>query len=294
MKVSIVISTFNRRNDLEHCIESLVDMECKPHEIIVVDSSSNDGTQELKDCYPIKYLSIEQKNREVARNIGIDAATGDIIAFFDDDVVVDRKWLSQILKLYSNHEVGGVGGRAIELSGLPFSNTSEVGKVRLNGVVISNFDVSFDKPLEVDFLPGCNMSFRRDVLLEVQGWDENFGGNCYRDDTDLCLRVRKLGYKLIYQPNGLVRHKRRGKHVKFREWAYWYFKNTSYFYFKNIFTEAPGYLPLFILRQILPPRVYLWEANVQIKPDILLPFTAFKGLLDGLRFYKRTNAVQIH
>ncbi len=283
-----MIATYNRCNDVVECINSLLKMKVRPHEIIVVDSHSSDGTERLQDVYSIKYIPIRHRSRQVARNVGITAAQGEIVAFLDDDVVVDEDWLGTALRPYSDSIVGGVGGRVIPYDepkgAFCFGKHSEVGKIRKDGIVLGNFHVITPTQVEVDTLQGCNMTFRRELLLKANGFDENFRGNCFRDDTDLCIRVRNLDCRLIYQPEALVWHKYRGR-VANRDWVYWYTRNNTYFYLKNIFPRARSYLPLFLARQFFPPRDYVRESGVKVEINAATPSAAIKGLADGLSLY---------
>jgi len=288
LKASVLIPTYNRRNDLEECVKSLLSMNFKPYEIIVVDSHSTDGTEELQEIYTMRYVRIEQRNRQTARNVGVSKAEGDVIAFLDDDVVVSQNWLKNLLKPYKDPNVGGVGGRTIPYGQPPSFcvkiRLSGVGKVHNDGLVLSNFDTPLHQPLEVDCLPGCNMSFKKDALASVNGFDENFEGNCFRDDTDLCLRIRKLGYRLIFQPKSIVWHKRKGRKID-EHWIYWYVRNNTYFYLKNIFPAKKRYLPMFFFRQMFPPKEYVQKSEVKVKPTVTLPLLTLKGFVNGLCTY---------
>jgi len=263
-------------------------MEVKPYEIIVVDSCSSDDTAKLQHKYPIRYLRIKERCRQRARNLGISVARGDVIAFLDDDVVVDKCWLKHLLETYNHDSVGGVGGRVIPYGEgrdyyVPIKHY-EVGVVKKDGLVLGNFDTPLPEPIEVDHLVGCNMSFRRELLLAVGGFDENFKGNCFRDDTDLCLRIKRLGYKLVYQPKALVWHKFRGKKVS-NEWVYWYVRNNTYFYMKNVFPNAKLYLPVFLIRQFFPPKDYVQKSGIKADFNIALPWLAIMGTIEGFKTY---------
>ena len=289
LKVSVIIATYNRCKDLQECLDSLFNMADKPYEIIVVDSCSTDGTEKVKDCYPIKFISIQEKNRQKARNVGISVTRGNVVVFLDDDVVVDRKWSKYLIKPYEDSRVGGVGGRVITY-GKPKDyyikvKNRVVGKVFDNGLVLGNFDTPLQYPTKVDSLIGCNMSFRRDLLLKAGGFDENFKGNCFRDDTDICLRVRKLGYKLIYQPKALAWHKFKGKTIN-HEWIYWYVRNHTYFYLKNVFPQSRAKLPIFLYRTFFPPRDYVLKSGVKVKFGLGALAFAFKGLLHGAKAWQ--------
>jgi len=292
-KVSVIIPTYNRCKDLYECLVSVFAFRDKPYEVIVVDSGSVDETGKLEACFPIRFVSIEERNRERARNLGVSMASGDIIAFLDDDVVVCEEWLSQIVKPYENCNVGGVGGRVIPYGASPKFfvrlDRDDIGRVFDSGLVIGNFDLPSENLIEVDSFIGCNMSFRRELLLKVGGFDENFGGTGYRDDTDLCLRVRKLGYKLMYDSQALVWHKFRGKQVG-GVWSYWYVRNQVYFYFKNLFAEHRLGFPVFLYHTFLPPRNYVSKSGIKLKMESTLILNVFKGLLDGYKTWKGFSA----
>jgi GT2 family glycosyltransferase len=286
--VSIVIATYNRCQDLKECLRTVFDLETKPLEVIVVDSNSADDTAKAKDWFPIKYASTRERNREHARNLGISMAKGDIVAFLDDDVIVSREWLSHLVEPYSDGRVGGVGGRVIPYgaSGRAYARTGrrEIGKVFRSGLVIGNFDFPSENPVEVDSFIGCNMSFRRELLLRVGGFDEKYVGTGYRDDTDLCVRIRRLGNKLLYQPKALVQHKFRGKRID-SNWVYWYVRNHTYFYLKNIFAQYRVGLPLFLYHMFFPPRDYVLKSGVKLKIEPRLVLSALRGFCDGCRAF---------
>lgn len=285
MDLSIVIATYNRCDNLEDCILSLLRMNEKPLEIIVVDSSSTDNTSKLAEIYPMRYISIPEKNRQRARNIGLSQSRGDVIAFLDDDVVVDENWSTNILISYSHRNIGGVGGRVIpygtSTSYFVRTKNKEVGKIHTDGLILGNFDISLPTLKEVDHLPGCNMSFRKDLLMKIGGFDENFMGNSFRDDTDLSLRIKRIGYRLVYQSNALVWHKFMGRVVD-EKWAYWYMRNSIYFYFKNIMPPIGFYFPQFLLRLVLLPQEHVKKSQVRVTPNLPLILASVRGIVEGL------------
>jgi len=294
-RISVVIPTYNRYEDLYECLHSIFALKVKPYEVIVVDSNSMDETGKLKDCFPIKFVSIKERSRQHARNLGISMASGDIIAFLDDDVVVCEEWLNQIVKPYVNDSVGGVGGRVIAYG---TSNKfyvkigrGNVGRIFSNGLVIGNFDLPSRNLIAVDSFIGCNMSFGRELLLKVGGFDENYAGTGYRDDTDLCIRIRRLGYKLVYNPKALVYHKFRGKRVS-GKWSYWYVRNHVYFYFKNLFAQNRLSFPMFLYYMFMPPRDYVLKSEVKLKIEPMLVLNVLKGLFDGYKTWQKSMQVK--
>lgn len=288
----MVIATYNRCEDLRECLHSIFDLQVRPYEVIVVDSNSMDSTAELKDCFPIKFVSVSERNRQYARNLGIAISSGDAVAFLDDDVVVCKEWLDEITKAYVNENIGGVGGRVIPY-GASLSHVktrrNDIGRVFSNGLVLGNFDFPADSLVEVDSFIGCNMSFKRTSLLKIGGFDENYKGTGYRDDTDLCIRVSRLGYKLMFNSKALVWHKFKGKQVS-AKWSYWYVRNHVYFYFKNLFALYKLGFPLFLYYMFMPPRDYVLKSGVKIRIEPMLMLNVFNGLADGYRMWRESRA----
>jgi len=291
-KLSIVIATYNRYKDLVECLISLFKMDYQPFEIIIVDSRSTDETETVEKNYPVRYISIKEKNRQRARNVGSRLAEGNVVAFLDDDVLVHRKWSKHLLAAYKHPQIGGVGGRVIPY-GMPESHyqkvrKDDVGKIFKTGLVTGNYDIPLESPVEVDSLLGCNMSFRKDVMRKVGGFDENFSGNCFRDDTDYCVQTRKHSYKLIYQPKALVWHKFKGKTTS-PQWVYWYTRNNTYFYFKDVFSQSRLRFALFFYRMFFPPRDYVLKSGIKVKLKLTTFALALKGIMDGINVYRTTR-----
>jgi len=286
LKLSVVIVTYNRCNDLKECIDSIFGMKELPHEVIIVNSFSNDGTDKLVRGYPVKYIRIPERSMVRARNVGLRRATGDIVAYIDDDVVVSRNWSIHILESYKSENIGGVGGRVIPYNinreSRLFANKYEIGKVLDNGIVFGNFDILTSTPMDVDTLIGCNMSFRRKLLMRIGGFDEKFKGNCFREDTDICIRLKRLGYRLIYNPKALVWHKFRGKNLK-SSWYYWTVYNQTYFFFKNF--RPITMRKLFAFLYALFPYShydYVKKSGVTFKLNPLTITYALLGLISGI------------
>jgi GT2 family glycosyltransferase len=289
-RVSVVIATYSRYTDLQECLQSVFDLRVPPYEVIVVDSDSQDGTEKLRHSFPIKFMSIRDRNSARARNLGISIADGEVVAFLDDDVVVDKDWVNQITRPYVNDRVGGVGGRVIpygtHAKSYVETGKNDVGRVFSNGLVIGNFDLPSKYLIKVDSFIGCNMSFRRKLLVKAGGFDENYAGTSYRDDTDLCIRIHRLGYALVYDSKALVWHKYRGKRVS-GDWSYWYVRNHVYFYLKNLFAEDRLKFPMFLYSMLMPPRDYVLKSGTKIKVEPKLVLNVFKGLYDGYKIWRR-------
>lgn len=258
MKASIIIPTLNRKKELAECLESIFgcSQQSSLLEVIVIDNNSTDGTWEFLREYAAKVpklrcIQINERNAIRARNLGFSLASGDIVIHIDDDIVVDREWLRCLTTAYIDESVGGVGGRLLNSGQISkVKSMNIVGRIAPWGQFFTNFDAQL--PREVEFLHGSNASFRRDLVVKVKGLDPSYKTN-WRDDTDLCVRIRNLGYKLLFQPAALVWHKCEGSSMRFSSGnkVYGHFWNREYFYYKNIFTlKNFQWSPIFALSEV--------------------------------------------
>lgn len=210
--VSIIIITRNRPFLLQHCLQRVTALAYPHKEIIVVDSSTNDESQLILRQFPEVIgtrLARRRNNMPQARNEGIAVSTGEIIAFIDDDSMIRPGWLTALLEAYHDEQVGAAGGRIIRRPE-PYSDQRS-GTPRLqvqpSGIVVAkDIDLPSRGRIEVDHLIGCNMSFRRKALEQVGGFDANYTLTNLREETDLCIRVKKAGWRIIYDPAIAVVH----------------------------------------------------------------------------------------
>jgi GT2 family glycosyltransferase len=211
-KVSIIIVTCDRPFLVKSCIERVLQQPYPHKEVIVVDSSSNDKTEQVMTAFPdVISLRIrgQRDNRPQAKNEGMTAVTGDIVAFIDDDSMVHPGWLAALLDAYQDRTVGGVGGRVIQMPE-PYCDQDSGSPrlfVRPSGRVIGkDTGLESKEVVEVDHLIGCNMSFRREALEQVGGFDTNYTLTSFREETDLCIRVQRVGWRILFVPSMAVTH----------------------------------------------------------------------------------------
>ncbi len=245
--VSVVVATSNRTRLLASLLESISSQRFRDFEVVLVeDSGSPERGREVAEMVRgfsgrlrIRLL-VNPRRLGIPRSLnrGVRASRGRIIAFTDDDCVVDELWLEKLTRWYSDPSVGGVGGRVVptaereaEWASQPRPYPDLVGRVLWDGTVVSNFDLDRG-PLLVDCLPGANMSFRRELVVGAGYFSPVYGGNAYRFETDLALRVRRMGFKIIFDPQAVVYHRRApvgGARVDVYEWNYWYGRNHTIF-----------------------------------------------------------------
>ncbi|QBD81752.1 glycosyltransferase family 2 protein [Ktedonosporobacter rubrisoli] len=210
--VSIVIITCNRAFLLRHCLERVLAQPYPYKEIIVVDSSRGEESAQIVAGYPeLLYVHLwgQRNNMPQARNKGIELSSGDIIAFIDDDSMVQPGWLETLLSVYEDKTVGAAGGRIITMPE-PYSE-QKAGPPQLiisptGNVLARDTGLVSEAVLEIDHLVGCNMSFRRTVLEQVGGFDPTYTLTNLREETDLCVRVKRAGWRIIFHPAMAVLH----------------------------------------------------------------------------------------
>jgi hypothetical protein len=247
LTVSVVINTYNRAASLDATLRSLRRLNYPSFEVIVVNGPSTDNTMEVLRSHAasIRVGTCSDRNLSVSRNVGIDMARGDLVAFLDDDAVPDENWLNDAVDACDSEEVGGVGGFVYDHTGYNLQYRYSVS----NRLGTASWDVAEPKTefcypgcLEFPYLQGTNAIFRRSALLEIGGFDEEF--NYYLDETDVCLRLVDAGYLLKQLSNAFVYHRFLPSHIRSenRVVTSWHpiIKNKVYFSLVNAPSEIPA------------------------------------------------------
>jgi len=240
IEISLVVPTYNRGLLLVDTLEGI----CRcigEYEIIVVDQSLEELPEILAavETRPeIRYFRISEIGLPNARNFGISKARGEIILFCDDDVIPSAGLVAAHLKNYRDQGIGGIAGRVLPKNGRTISKANgPVGRIsQWTGNQVDRFDSTIRA--EVDHAQGCNMSFRRKVLEKIGGFDTRFGGSAFLEETDVCLRVKRAGYRIIFDPEAELIHLKEqsgGCRPKNEEhWYYWYGHNYMLLFLKNL------------------------------------------------------------
>jgi GT2 family glycosyltransferase len=207
---TIVITTYNRRRPLVTCLDALLAQAGDvPHEVIVVDDGSTDGTAaylaEHVQAGRLRHLRQPNAGWPAARNRGWRVARGDVIAFLDDDCVPAPTYLAALAAAWTRWpDATGIGGRVTAQPGANYA-----GRLRAAGHIAgfealnAPYGTRVDAPGPVDFCYGGNRSLRRDVLEELGGFDESLR---YFDDWDLDWRLHQADHRLWYDPAIVVAH----------------------------------------------------------------------------------------
>jgi GT2 family glycosyltransferase len=211
MTVTVIVVTLNRPDCVRRCLNCLLAQQPQPEQIIVVDASADDLTRTATAEFPgVLYLHNDNGfgRMTASRNIGLKRAIGEMIAFVDDDAFARTGWLANLLATYDQENVGAVGGRACNgVAGEESFGVADIGQLKSNGTLIGNFAADSHKVIDVDHVMGCNMSFRRQTLAALGGFREDYPGiSGVREDSDMCVRVRQLGQRVLFNPAAIVDH----------------------------------------------------------------------------------------
>lgn len=222
-KVSVVVASYNGARTLKPCLESLQQLHYPDYEIVLVDDGSKDETQKIVEevqrraqggapCPPIANIRHEKNfGLSVARNTGIAAATGEIVAFTDSDCRADEDWLYYLAGSLEGSEFVGMGGPNL----LPPEDSRVATAVMVSPGGPAHVMVT-DR--EAEHIPGCNMAFYKRALEGIGGFDPIF--TKAGDDVDVCWRVQQTGCKIGFSPSAFVWHYRRstmGAYLKQQE-----------------------------------------------------------------------------
>lgn len=200
-KISVVVCAYNEERVLGSCLASLAALSYPDLEVIVCDDGSTDRTLEAARRFPFRILELPHGGLSRARNAGIAAATGSLVAFLDADATCHSEWPYHLALSLEEDNVVATGGPNLDSAS--------------TGLVERAVALSPGVPLQVliaddraEHVPGCNMAFSKDVLLAMDGFDPIF--TAAGDDVDMCWRILDAGREIGFSPAAQVRHRRRG------------------------------------------------------------------------------------
>ena len=199
-RITVVCCSHNGSSTIRDTMEGLKALLYPDLEVVVVNDGSTDETPAIVADYDVRLIHTEQGGLSHARNIGWKEASGEIIAYIDDDAYPDVHWLHYLAWTFMHTDYVGVGGPNIAPSGdgriADCVANSPGGPVH---VLISD--------IEAEHIPGCNMAFRRNALAKIDGFDHRF--RTAGDDVDVCWRLQHNGGRLGFHAGAMNWHHRR-------------------------------------------------------------------------------------
>lgn len=208
--LTAVIITRHRPEPLRNCLQSLETFRERGLQVIVVDNSDDDATTQMVKQFPwITYerMAHSQNFQTATRNRGLQRASAPIVAYLDDDVTVKPTWFDACREGFRQDNVGGLAGRVLdpEVEGRDYHRDAPICRILPNGELTDNLECDPGKIVEVDHARGCNFAMLRDAALKAGAFDEYLMGYGFQD-LDLLLRIRRLGYRILFHPRMEVYH----------------------------------------------------------------------------------------
>jgi len=225
MKLSIIIVSWNVEEDLVNCLKSVEkNKPCEEFEIIVVDNASTDGSVDtIKSSFPDVKIIANSGNLgfSAANNRAIKIAKGKYIFLLNPDTIVYQSSLDTLIAYLDDHaDVGACGPKFLDADGKAHSSVGyaptfrallygrtflrSLGIFRRSHKKLTDRKFDYDKSGDAEQLSGAALMVRRSVMEEIGSMDENFF--MYYEDVDLCLRIRKAGFKMVYVPESIITH----------------------------------------------------------------------------------------
>ncbi|MBM1555436.1 glycosyltransferase [Sulfitobacter mediterraneus] len=206
---SVVIVSRGRAEALKRCLIGVSQLQYDPFEVVVVADPAGIAAMQGVPCAGhVKQVPFDEANISSARNLGVTHAAGEIIVFIDDDAVPEPQWLLHLLAPFDHPEVAATGGFVRGRNGISFQ-----WKARGVGPLGDAFDLDVNPEQATILHPaqgqaikteGTNMAFRRDVLVDLGGFDPAF--HYFLDETDLNMRLAQAGHATALVPLAEVHH----------------------------------------------------------------------------------------
>jgi O-antigen biosynthesis protein len=198
--ISAIVCSYNGSRTIRDTLQWLGKLEYPSYEVIVVNDGSTDATADIARGFGVRVISTPNRGLSHARNVGLAAAVGEIVAYIDDDAYPDPHWLTYLAGAFLTTDHTGIGGPNIPPPG--------------DGLVAACVANAPGGPIHVllsddvaEHIPGCNMAFRKDRLQAIGGFDPQF--RRAGDDVDVCWRLQAKGWTLGFSAPAMVWHHRR-------------------------------------------------------------------------------------
>ncbi len=209
IRITVVIACPGRSAVLDECLNALASQTYRNYEVIVLPDENIQLHQSLYSCgMDLKVVVTGKVRPAEKRNIGIMQATGEVVAFIDDDAYPHQSWLEYAVKYFSDLSIGAVGGPGVT----PPNDTflCEAGGCVYENILVSgNYRYRYiagGVKRDVDDYPSCNLFVRTDLLKRINGYRTDFWPG---EDTLLCKDIVDAGMRIVYDPWIVVYHHRR-------------------------------------------------------------------------------------
>src|SRR3989441_7141118 len=199
-RISVVVCSYNGAHIIRDCLDGLEQLAYPDYEVVVVDDGSTDSTAAIACQYDYRLIRTENRGLSNARNTRLEAATGEIVAYIDDDAYPDPHWLTYLAARFLSTSHAAVGGPNLAPPGDgPIAEC--IARAPGGPVHVLLTDC------EAEHIPGCNMAFRKACLEAIGGFHPPVP--TAGDDADVCWRVPARGWTLGFHPAAMVWHHRR-------------------------------------------------------------------------------------
>jgi glycosyltransferase involved in cell wall biosynthesis len=238
-RFSVVVPTLGRPGPLRTTLESVLACDPAPDEVVVVDADPEKSGIAVAEELGVRGLAGE-RGMTRQRNLGLDAATGDVVVFLDDDVEVESGLFAGLARTYADPEIVGATGRIIEPDLARVGAPGSFVRRLLVGAAEGKFTPAgyprylsrLDRPADIEFMQGCFMTARRELAADVR-FDDALGGYALAEDEDFAFRLSRHG-KIRYEPDLRIFHKKLGfSSQDSREFGKLVIRNRSYLFRKN-------------------------------------------------------------
>lgn len=305
MKISVLIPTWRRTQKLTNALNSLLENEIHPDEVIVIcrdiDLESQKCVQDFMSLNKFEIVMgiVSEPGVIKAENLAISMSKGDILCFLDDDAITPKSWIKNIRKHFQeDSSLAAVGGPDYILH---HSNpnyrrvVNSVGKITWYAKVIGNHHHMVNKILEVDVLKGVNMSFRKPFvrLLDENLQSEHHAGNGSHWELDLCMYVKAKGGRMIFDPVLDLIHDSNHSHFVHKDNFINNARNLTYVMLKNLNWFSCVIFIMYILlignEQIYGISKFIKQIfSIGLKQSMTNYYYSFIGIKNGIFCYARS------
>ena len=272
---SIILPTFNRANLLDQCVSSVLSQSFQSWELIVSDDESTDNTsivmeQITKKDPRIRYLRNQTRlGLPKNRNRAIQASKGHFVFFIEDDIILEKDCLLNLISTFQQladkgEPAGAIAPALITVTSeknvrrdlLDFGREKMVPKLKANpcvvdqytGLIYRNYSDEFTKVYEVEDIHACSL-YLKELFDKGFKYGEVYTGNYIGEETEFHYRLRKMGYKLYFQPEAVLYHKTvsaGGCRIPLYKWSYYFVRNHIYFLLRNQGIRSAYMVPCFL------------------------------------------------